>query len=128
MTPFPYSRQEAFDIAYKGIIEQGGPSWDINTSSCRYRTKNGRKCAIGHLIPDNKYSEEFENGQADHVLEQIYTIRDGDHQFYCYLQRVHDVILEGKEGISDGEFLYEFSIRMSDFAERYNLAFPPAPR
>lgn len=56
--------QEALDISTRGIIAQGGPSFlycgeDI---VCRYRGDNGRKCAIGQLIPDDKYATWMDSG------------------------------------------------------------------
>jgi hypothetical protein len=53
--------QEAFNIAYKGLIEQGVRSYkvlsvrgdgDEEDITCQYRDPKGNKCAIGWLLPD----------------------------------------------------------------------------
>ena len=43
--------QEVFDAAYIGLWKQGWkPAYSLG--SCRYLTNNGKRCAIGHCIPD----------------------------------------------------------------------------
>lgn len=41
------------------VIDQGEPS--VFDGQCRYRDNRGNKCAIGHLIPDDKYTTALEN-------------------------------------------------------------------
>lgn len=53
--------QRLFDFIVEAIRNQGGQSLLLNgPSACRYRGKGGRKCAAGHLIPDDKYNEKIE--------------------------------------------------------------------
>lgn len=57
------TRQQMFNEAYKGLKDQG---WrrsieaDPNHPVCLYRGVDGCKCAIGQLIPDDKYFIEME--------------------------------------------------------------------
>lgn len=47
------SKQYYFNKMYRGLAAQG---WKLSTDkygSCVYRGKQGRKCAIGHIIPDH---------------------------------------------------------------------------
>jgi hypothetical protein len=56
----PFTPQELFDQSYAGIVAQGDFGYDPQIASCRYRTKTGLKCAIGVLIPDEKYDPKMD--------------------------------------------------------------------
>lgn len=57
-------KQELFDRVARHLLTQMKQSMVLDAndprSRCRYRGPNGLKCAIGCLIPDEKYSEELE--------------------------------------------------------------------
>jgi len=63
--------QEAFDISAAHLLRQnaraieGAPQ---GRGRCRYRTEDGRKCAIGVLMPDALYREAFENHSIWEVM------------------------------------------------------------
>jgi hypothetical protein len=59
--------QEIFDTATVGIIKQGGPASSKDTYMCAYRGEDGRKCAVGQLIPDELYTADLE-GKGVHIL------------------------------------------------------------
>ena len=62
--------QRAFGVAVKGILDQGCASMD-DAGDCMYRsTVNGKvcKCAIGHLIPDDKYIPDIEGLGIQNLL------------------------------------------------------------
>lgn len=50
--------QEVFDFVVKMLHGQGGKS--TNGLICMYRAANGRKCALGWLIPDEEYDPKME--------------------------------------------------------------------
>ncbi len=61
MTAITYAtpdHQAIFDFVVQKIWEQGGPA--RSGSSCLYRHPNGRKCALGWLIPDDEYRGTME--------------------------------------------------------------------
>ena len=53
------TRQEMFDTAAKHLLTQRTRSIG-NDNYCNYRGQQGRMCAIGPMIPDEKYSPEME--------------------------------------------------------------------
>lgn len=53
--------QEIFDKVARHLLTQNRPARDVYSDNCRYRTENGLKCAVGCLIPDDKYTPEIEN-------------------------------------------------------------------
>lgn len=95
------TKQEAFDIMMTGLAHQ---EWERSTATsknlaffgfamwgekCAYRGKYGRRCPVGHLIPDEKYSEStFEchpvSDLVDELPEELRPLVD-------FLKRVQDV-------------------------------------
>jgi hypothetical protein len=63
-----HSFEEVTNFVSKQMELQGKPAiegpLDGNNGQCFYRTSDGCKCAIGHLIPDDEYNankERYEN-------------------------------------------------------------------
>src|SRR5258706_1958080 len=61
------TNQELFDKVKNHLLSQNAQSIAYRTPQtyhvvkyCVYKNENGLKCAIGCLIPDEKYSPEFE--------------------------------------------------------------------
>ncbi len=57
--------QEAYEKAVNGVIDQGGFSYDVGL--CLYRDDCGKKCAIGHIIPDSLYCAELEGNTVSEI-------------------------------------------------------------
>lgn len=84
------TRKEIFDLAYAGIKSQGFKR-SAKPHGCLYRGPEGRKCAIGWLIPDEKYIPEMENYslRSSGILE-VAEINPEDVNFCIELQVCHD--------------------------------------
>jgi hypothetical protein len=64
--------QDIFDYVVGALLKQGRPAVDLKTGLCHYRMKDGRKCAIGHLIDDRFYSADLEgNGICAPVTDAV---------------------------------------------------------
>jgi hypothetical protein len=91
--------QEIFDTAYLGLAKQGFERSMGHTRqnfvTCAYRGDDGRKCAIGHCIPDDKYEPDFE-GENPNNLRVKEAIGDvgASISLLCDLQLCHDRGLE----------------------------------
>lgn len=88
-------KQLIFDDAVSGIRKQGKRA--IAHGGCVYRASDGCKCAVGHLIPNDKYYSELENylGYSSEVLQTIdgkygVTHKQDDGIFLRELQMCHD--------------------------------------
>jgi hypothetical protein len=78
-----------------GLAEQGfeqSIGWNgANTRfTCLYRGPGGKRCAIGHLIPDDKYAEEFDDGAGSHLGLVLRTCGVVYENFFDNLQIAHD--------------------------------------
>jgi hypothetical protein len=65
---------------------------------CRYRVVNGRRCAVGCLIPDDKYSPSLEGQSLDlpdssQDLRAILEQEGHDVSLVRQLQMIHDTVL-----------------------------------
>lgn len=86
----PQTNQELFDVVAahlsKGVqaIDEGG--------SCCYRTPDGRKCAIGCLIPDERYDPSME-GKVISLTNPVWAATGMDSKLFTLarmLQNTHD--------------------------------------
>lgn len=84
------TKQEIFNIAAGGLLKQNKYSTDV-MGQCAYRGIGNLKCAVGFLIPDDKYAPAMER-------YSILTIPDlfglehlkGHESFLVELQKIHD--------------------------------------
>lgn len=94
--------QKLFDIATKGVLAQGRQAVD-DTDTCRLRTDNGDKCAVGFLIPDDLYysaletdsgivvSERYFQGPLWKILCEVHgALDERDAELLRELQELHD--------------------------------------
>lgn len=92
---------------------------DDNSISCRYRTNDGRKCAIGRFISDENYDESIEGCEIT-LLDNEYLpdwMRKLNKDFLTSMQNFHDgSIFWSKNGLSlDGENKYK---RLKNWAKK----------
>ena len=87
------TKQEIFDAVCKGLAAQGFQrSVSRAFAVCRYRGEGGRKCAIGHLIPDDKYSIELEGGGVTFVPVRMAAGIPPEFEAFAFdLQEAHDI-------------------------------------
>ena len=124
--------QELFDFVGQRLVKQGTAS--MVGHSCVYRGPNSTKCAFGHLIPDEKYTDKMEYIRAANVLRFLNGVEDGlnaecsfEHnerdRFINRLQDCHDSA--GSEALDDemdgASFLDLYKTRMVETATRYDL-------
>jgi hypothetical protein len=82
------NKQEIFNTVYNGLKSQGfKQSRDGNL--CRYRSCEG-KCAAGHLLPDDVYTEAMEGNAIEGVSWFLENFEGDNLDFIDELQQVHD--------------------------------------
>ena len=105
------TRQEIFTKVYTHLMKQQEKS--IEDEACQYRTGELR-CAIGCLIPDEKYSVKLEGRcvSTQNVLAAAGIAKD-DVLFAGELQEIHDC-----------SEVNDWHSALVNIAERYNLEVP----
>ena len=67
------TKQEIFDKAVIGVLSQGGYAIIMNrkiqSTRCMLRTRTGKKCAFGQVIPDELYDRSME----EHSFLKVYS-------------------------------------------------------
>jgi hypothetical protein len=110
------TRQGIFDKAWTGLKAQGFMR-SMRGKGCAYRGAEGRRCAIGHCIPDAAYRDEWEGRRYDAFaaigLPRMY---QDEHEFYwgVRLQGCHD----------SGRTPAGMEENLRDFARKHNLTIP----
>lgn len=118
--------QAVFDKAWRGLQAQGfeqsmRPGSEDIEDFCAYRGEDGRRCAIGHAIPDDRYDPEVEGLPASAcvnrgMLPDVFAAPIGSeaYHFLNSLQMAHDT--------SPNSPLMERKLR--SVADAYRLTIP----
>lgn len=83
-------KQEMLNTVVPFLIRQGKPS--MNTKmKCMYRGPDGTKCAIGCMIPDDKYNPSFDICKPlALIMKQMPEVLGDDIIFLRSVQKCHD--------------------------------------
>lgn len=123
------NNQELYNQVIRNIINQGGPSIDDESEACVYRNKNGRMCAAGPFIPNDKYTPEMEeepifwkfnkDGKIHHEMNPRFenVFDDIDIVFLSKLQWLHDTA----DDSSDYTFFMGWIPTMINFGKKNDL-------
>jgi hypothetical protein len=90
---YQIKNQAAFNKVCKHLNEQQEQSRDGEGESCRMRGDEGRKCAIGCLIPNSEYDEDLLEGELnpDTIKMHVRALWKVDSSLLRAMQRVHDL-------------------------------------
>lgn len=127
-------RQAVFNKVYAAVTAQGGPSINAN-GCCSYRGENGRKCALGHLIPDALYTTDMEGNGARALMREFPALARElgyeqqhaakcDGNFLQALQWAHDTAADAADADPDTTFLDAYTGHMEGYASDYGLTVP----
>ena len=117
------SAQEVFDLVTNHLFTQGRPA-RIDDGRCRYRMAGGHRCAIGALIPDGMYKEEFEGDGAYRLIDNLYNLEIADwrehKKLLDQLQNIHDECSQTTVGAFN---LIALEERLRAAAEHFSLEY-----
>lgn len=110
------THQETFDTVAVHLLTQNKQSLDPKTGTCLYRGPNGLKCAVGALIPDDKYHRSLEGhsagaGKVAEILESL-----GHSTRLC----------DRLQGVHDGWTPYHWPLMLREIAKDLGLDFTKA--
>lgn len=83
------TNREAFDTVKTHLLTQMEKSRGELGDTCMYRGTNGRKCAIGCLIPDNEYHPSLEGAAVSSL--KLKCLQGLDRKMLSRLQSIHDI-------------------------------------
>ena len=110
------TRQDLFNTAYAGLKAQGFKQSLGSRGHCQYRGEDGCKCAVGHLIPDERYNPSFEgNGVTYTPISSAAGVEEvGGILFLREMQVAHD----------HGELPLVMEAKLRALAEKHGLTVP----
>lgn len=125
------TRQEMFDKIWNHFIEEDAP-WSVSEKwDCQYRGGDGKKCAVGLLLPDSLYHPDMEGKGIERVFLHFPEVKAffGEHNmhFLDACQRAHDrtaPISAWMAEVWDGKPL--FTRKLLEIARVFGLEVPLA--
>lgn len=113
--------QEIFDKVYEHLRSQNKKA--VNSSSntgfyCKYRSKDGLKCAVGCLIDDEDYDSMMEGIPASQLLTEF--------AWKPSINRIasNPALLEELQRVHDGSAPSLWPRRLAQVAKRHHLKVP----
>jgi hypothetical protein len=85
--------QEMFNKVVKHLLKQGARSMRPGMKQCAYRGMDGKRCAVGALIPDSVYSTKMEGGSVktlSTVYPDLFQFDGFQLELLTHLQLLHD--------------------------------------
>lgn len=132
MTTSTYDITALAHTAIRGVLNQGGPSvipspYPGNAPVCAYHSPSGRRCVIGHILPDEFYDPLFERRN----LQSLVTYEKDalppylvEHVgFFQELQKAHDDAWQYSRLYGEG-FLPNFSAFAATTLLRWDIPLP----
>lgn len=116
--------QEIFDKVAVHLLTQGKQSQGLYDTACKYRGHDGLKCAVGCLIPDDKYRPDMEGYTVYTLVSRFpdvlgFYTGDSELSLLTCLQRIHDNTRV--RVLTSGEIRRIWKQRLTDLANDYNL-------
>ena len=98
------SLQDIFDAAWQAFIVEDRPPAVGTGGECKYLTDDGRKCAVGLVLPEGHPAQErnclflglvldYPDLWAEDVLEISNASNDGKKQLYLFQGHLHDKLV-----------------------------------
>ena len=119
--------QMIFDAAWQAfVVERRPPAYDTVASICRYLTEDGRKCAVGLVLPEGHPVQKQEHSLGQIVKRypelfhpQLQSLTN--YQLNRFQQLLHDDLIDYDTGEWDFPDLHGHYARA---AKEYGLTIP----
>ena len=109
----PLTLQEAFNAVWERAKDKVKAVTDNNWADCLYRAKDGRKCFMGVLIPDEEYTPDMEGDGILQIIDKLPCLKGLNVEYLNDLQIIHD-----------GYSTDKWEDKLKDFALIHNLTVP----
>lgn len=114
------TNQKMFDKVCAHLLTQLSTSLD-DTGTCLYRGPDGKKCAIGCLIPDELYTEDIEMKEVRTLLD--YPVFNSE--LSAYLSHFNKELLIRLQSVHDAFRPEEWYTALQRVAGQFDLTFNP---
>lgn len=120
---YPSTKQEIFDRVWDHFVVQGNPrSVSDDGEDCRYRGRNGTRCAVGIFIDDADYDERMD--ALGGAFDSLFDLLDHAPELRAFLH-THRVTLTELQRIHDlAPTESHLKIKLVDWARHNDLVVP----
>ncbi|MGF6839870.1 hypothetical protein QF001_003737 [Paraburkholderia youngii] len=119
------SRQDVFDLVATHLLKQRARSladYD-GILACVYRAPDGKRCAVGAVIPDEAYDESLENRSVRNLVERLPRARGPQGILYLFLS-AHYSLLSALQALHDNNEPEEWPAGLHRIAREFELRSP----
>jgi len=110
--------QDVFDIVAWNLLRQNARAVAFDRVKCMYRAPDGKRCAIGWLIPDDVYSKALEFFGVRDIAQRL--IGSEHARFARFLYR-HMALLRALQEMHDANLPVEWPTRLRAIAQAHHL-------
>lgn len=111
-------KQDVFDVIGWHLLRQGTRATAFDGVKCLYRAPDGKRCAIGWIIPDEVYAKSLEFlGVRDLAARLIET----EHAAFARILYRHMPLLRDLQEMHDAHQPHEWALKLRVIAQRHNL-------
>ena len=115
--------QKIFYKVCNNLIAQRKPCRSKHSAWCIYRYSKNVKCAVGWLIPDDKYKNTTENLNISQLVQSISYMKNMNKDLLRDMQIVHDSA--PWSNLQDPQvFIDHIKVGMKKVAVKHNLTTP----
>lgn len=104
------TNQELYTTVRNHLLKQNQQA--LAYGQCKYRTAEGLKCAIGVLIPDDRYTFHLEGLSCSSVSIKAAAGISGDDQLR---------LAQALQSVHDGRDVIDWAPALDDIAKRFDL-------
>ncbi len=123
-----FSNQFVFNRVWQHFVVEGNPPCVGESGTCFYRGEwdPNQRCAVGLLIPDDRYNLHYEGLPVKSVADDDNGLKQYDLDFLAEMQDAHDSTAS-KIGVPDDSPYYPMTTLREGFtylAEKWGLGIP----
>jgi len=111
-------RQDVFDIVAWHLLRQGTRATAFDGVKCLYRAPDGKRCAIGWLIPDEVYSKALEFLGVRDLAERLI---ESEHAAFARFLYRHMPLLRSLQEMHDASVPAEWPVMLHTIAKMNGL-------
>jgi len=113
-----FDAQDVFDIVAWHLLWQNSRATAIDRVKCMYRAPDGKRCAIGWLIPDDVYSKALEFFGVRDIAQRLI---EGEHARFARFLYLHMSLLRALQEMHDANLPAEWPVMLRAIAQRHSL-------
>ncbi|MBN3756034.1 hypothetical protein G3N95_24040 [Paraburkholderia sp. Tr-20389] len=113
------SAQDVFDIVATAMLRQNARA-TADGVKCMYRAPDGKRCAIGWLVPDEVYEKSLEFFGVRDIAVRLAT-ESGDAGRFARFLYIHMPLLRDLQGMHDANLPAEWPQTLREIAYAFRL-------